>query len=183
MGIEAQFTKEEVQERLDALLEQIQKYQIRRLQMLGEMCVNHARSVPKSQGFEDQTGNLRSSIGYAVFVNGIAVHSFYEPASVQSGSRLVKRKRKLKDGTIKEYQAKMKIGGDGAVGAQKGQELATKVGEKTNGVCLVVTAGMNYALYVESRGRDVIASAEQLAKRELPRMLEKLIDNIKKAAE
>lgn len=42
---------------------------------------------------------------------------------------------------------------------------------------------MNYALYVESRGRDVIASAEQLAERELPRMLEKLVDNIKKAAE
>lgn len=153
MGIEAQFTKEEVQERFDAFLGQIQKQQIKRLQMLGEMCVNHARSVPKETGFEDQTGNLRSSIGYAVFVDGVAVHTLYN-----------------------------EVGG-GTIGAKAGQELSAKIGERTNGVCLVVTAGMNYALYVESRGRDVIASAEQLAERELPRMLEKLIDNIKKAAE
>lgn len=139
MGIEAQFTKEDVQERFDAFLGQIQKQQIKRLQMLGEMCVTHARSIPKEQGFEDQTGNLRSSIGYAVFVDGVAVHSFYEEIK------------------------------GGAVG-----ELSVKIGERTNGVCLVVTAGMNYVL---------IASAEQLAERELPRMLEKLIDNIKKTAE
>lgn len=153
MGIEAQFTKEEVQERLDAFLRQIQEQQIKRLQMLGEMCVSHARSIPKEQGFEDQTGNLRSSIGYAVFVDGVAVHSFYE--EIKSG----------------------------AIGVKAGQELSVKIGERTNGVCLVVTAGMNYAIYVESKGRDVISSAEQLAERELPRMLEKLIDNIKKATE
>ena len=153
MGIEAQFTKEEVQERFDAFLGQIQELQINRLQKLGEMCVSHARSIPKEQGFEDQTGNLRSSIGYAVFVDGVAIHSFYNEVN------------------------------GGAVGAKAGQELSAKIGERTNGVCLVVTAGMNYALYVESRGRDVIASAEQLAERELPRMLEKLIDKIKRATE
>lgn len=153
MGIEAQFSKSDVQKLLDEFLEQIQAQQIKRLQRLGEMCVNHARSIPKEQGFEDQTGNLRSSIGYAVFVDGVAVHSFYEEIK------------------------------GGAVGAKVGQELSVKIGERTNGVCLVVTAGMNYALHVESRGRDVIASAEQMAERELPRMLEKLVDNIKRAAE
>lgn len=153
MGIEAQFTKEEVQERFDAFLGQIQKQQIKRLQMLGEMCVNHARSIPKEQGFEDQTGNLRSSIGYALFVDGAAVHSSYQEVK------------------------------GGAIGAKAGQELATEIGEKTNGICLVVTAGMNYAIHLEAKGKDVIASAEQLAERELPRMLEKLIDNIKKTAE
>ena len=152
MGIEAQFTKEDVQERFDAFLGQIQEQQIKALLYLGEKCVAHARSVPKEQGFEDQTGNLRSSIGYAVFVDGVAIHSFYNEVN------------------------------GGAIGARAGQELSAKIGERTNGVCLVVTAGMNYALYVESRGRDVIASAEQLAERELPRMLEKLVDNIKKAA-
>lgn len=153
MGIEAGFTKDDVRKRFDAFLDVIQDEQVKALQYLGEKCVAHARSIPKEQGFEDQTGNLRSSIGYAVFVDGVAVHSFYEEIK------------------------------DGAIGAKAGQELSVKIGEHTNGVCLVVTAGMNYALYVESRGRDVIASAEQLAERELPRMLEKLIDNIKKAAE
>lgn len=153
MGIEAQFTKEEVQERFSAFVGKIQQQQVKRLQMLGEMCVNNARSVPKETGFEDQTGNLRSSIGYAVFVDGVAVHSFYDEVK------------------------------GGAVGAKAGADLSQKIGERTNGVCLVVTAGMNYALYVEARGRDVIASAEQLAERELPRMLDRLIDNIRSAAE
>lgn len=153
MAIEPQFTRKDVQRRFDAFLDQIQKQQIKRLSMLGEMCVNHARSVPKDLGFEDQTGNLRSSIGYVVFVDGVAVHSFYEEVK------------------------------GGAEGAKAGQRLSAKIGEGSSGVCLVVTAGMNYATYVESRGRDVIASAEQLAKRELPRMLEKLIQNIKQAVE
>ncbi len=153
MAIEPQFTRKDVQRRFDAFLDQIQKQQIKRLSMLGEMCVNHARSIPKDLGFEDQTGNLRSSIGYVVFVDGVAVHSFYEEVK------------------------------GGAEGAKAGQRLSAKIGEGSSGVCLVVTAGMNYATYVESRGRDVIASAEQLAKRELPRMLEKLIQNIKQAVE
>ena len=118
--------------------------------MLGEMCVNHARNVPASQGFQDQTGNLRSSIGYMVFNDGVAVHIAYE--QVKSGSE----------------------------GAIKGESLARKVGEKSTGICLVVTAGMEYALYVESKGRDVISSAEKMAERELPRMLEKLVGNLSK---
>ncbi|PDP62312.1 hypothetical protein CLI79_03450 [Porphyromonas gingivalis] len=149
MGVEAQFTTEVVRERFEAFLQEIVRQQVEALQQLGEMCVIHARSIPKEQGFEDQTGNLRSSIGYVVFVDGVAVHSLYE--EVKGGS----------------------------IGAKTGEALAHKVGQGTQGVCLVVTAGMNYALHVESRGRDVIASAEQLAERELPRMIEQLISDIK----
>ena len=154
MGITANFNTADIQKRFDAFLVEIEKAQIKRLQKLGEMCVTHARNIaPKSKGgdgFDDITGNLRSSIGYMVFVDGTAVHTGYE--QVKGGSE----------------------------GIQKGQALAKKVGEASNGICLVVTAGMNYALYVESKGRDVIASAEHLAQRELPRMLENLIANIKK---
>lgn len=149
MGVEAQFTTEVVRGRFEAFLQEIVRQQVEALQQLGEMCVAHARSIPKEQGFEDQTGNLRSSIGYVVFVDGVAVHSLYE--EVKGGS----------------------------IGAKTGEALAHKVGQGTQGVCLVVTAGMNYALHVESRGRDVIASAEQLAERELPRMIEQLVSDIK----
>ena len=153
MGIEASFSIEDVRGRFNDFLEEVQNMQIEIAQELGEMCVTHARSIPFEQGFQDQTGNLRSSIGYTVFVDGIAIHSVYN---------------EVKGGTI---------------GVAKGKELAAKVGERTKGVCLVVTAGMNYALHVESRGRDVIASAEQMAERELPRMLAELSRNIKQASE
>lgn len=58
MGIEAKFRKEDVRGRLDMFLWRVQKRQIERLKLLGEMCVNRARSIPKEQGFEDQTGNI-----------------------------------------------------------------------------------------------------------------------------
>lgn len=147
------FTRGGVQKRFDAFLDQIVKQQIKRAKELGEMCVNHARSIPKDKGFEDQTGNLRSSIGYMVFVDGVAVHSFYNQVE------------------------------EGSTGVKAGEALAKKIGQDQMGVCLVVTAGMNYALYLEAKGRDVLIGAEHLAERELPRMLEKLIANIQHAAE
>ena len=154
MGIEAKFTRSDVKKAYDNFVDGIKRQQINRLQMLGEMCVNHARNVPMEQGFQDQTGNLRSSIGYMVFVDGVAVHSMFE-------------QRK-----------------EGAQGVKAGEALAQRVGERNlQGVCLVVTAGMNYALYVESKGHDVITTAEHLAQRELPRMLEKLVSQIKDSTE
>ena len=63
---------------------------------------------------------------------------------------------------------------------QKQIERLHRLGE----MCLiVVVAGMNYAAYVEAKGYNVLASAEHLAERELPRMLEKLISSVKRAAE
>ena len=153
MGITSNFNQDAVKARFDAFLAQIENAQIKRLQRLGEMCVEHARNVPKETGFQDQTGNLRSSIGYAVFMDGVAIHSMFDPVKGSSD------------------------------GAKKGAAIAKKVASSIPGMCLVVTAGMNYAQYVEATGRDVIASAEILAQRELPRMLEGLVQNIKKAAE
>ena len=152
MGIKANFTRQDIEKRFNAFLNEVERKQIARLKMLGEMCVKHARDIPPSQGFQDQTGNLRSSIGYMVFKDGVAVHGAYN--QVMQGSE----------------------------GTKTGEALARKVGEASKGICLVVTAGMNYALHVESTGRDVITSAEHLAQRELPRMLEELVSNIEHAA-
>ena len=103
-------------------------------------------------------GALTSSTGYQVFVDGVAIHSQFDAAS----------------GAESEAASR---------GIKSGQTIAEKVGKETKGVALVVVAGMNYAAYVEARGYNVLSSAEHLAERELPRMLEKLITNIKRAAE
>ena len=152
MGIEPRFKPTDIEERMNKFLQVVEKRLIQRLQYLGELCVKRAREIPKEIGFEDQTGNLRSSIGYMVFRNGVAVHEGYN--------------------TVK----------GGAEGTAKGKMLAEKVGARyTQGICLVVTAGMDYSLYVEAKGRDVLTSAETLARQELPRMLQELKDNINKA--
>jgi hypothetical protein len=154
MALTPKFTENDVKARFNKVLEVIVKRQVARLQELGEMCVTRAREIPAEVGFTDQTGNLRSSIGYMVFVNGVAVHNNY----VQTLT--------------------------GTEGMKNGKMLAEKIGSKfKNGVCLVVTAGMNYAIYLESKGRDVLTSAELLAKKELPRMVAELKSNINKAAQ
>lgn len=150
MGITANFTKDDVKARFDAFLDEIQRKQIARLQRLGEMCLIEART---NKGYMMQTGALLSSTGYSVFVDGVAVHTQFDAAS----------------GAQSDAAAK---------GVKAGQTLADQIGKETKGVALVVVAGMNYAAYVEAKGRNVLTSAEHLAERELPRMLEKLISNI-----
>ena len=152
MGITPRFGKDAVRSRFDKFLEAIERAQIKRLQYLGELCVKHAREVPAESGFTDQTGNLRSSIGYVIFKDGVAINESY--TQVKEGNE----------------------------GVTAGLALARKVGAKyTEGIALVVTAGMKYAIHLESKGRDVLASAENLAKQELPRMVEELKTNINRA--
>lgn len=155
MGITPNFTRADIQKRFDAFLDQIIKQQIKRLQMLGEMCVIEART---NKGYMMQTGALTSSTGYSVFVDGVAIHSQFSAASGAEG-------------------------GAAAIGIRTGQALAEAVGKETTDISLVVVAGMNYATYVEAKGKNVLSSAEHLAQRELPKMLEKLISNIQKATE
>lgn len=155
MAIKPNFTKDDVRKRFDSFLNEIEKKQIARLQRLGEMCLVEART---NKGYMMQTGALLSSTGYEVFVDGVAIHSQFDAASGAESNAA-------------------------ETGVKSGQSIAESIGKGTKGIALVVVAGMNYAAYVEAKGYNVLSSAEHLAERELPRMLEKLISNIKRAAE
>lgn len=155
MAIKPNFTKDDVRKRFDAFLNEIEKKQIARLQRLGEMCLVEART---NKGYMMQTGALLSSTGYEVFIDGVAIHSQFDAASGAESNAA-------------------------ETGIKSGQSIAETIGKGTKGIALVVVAGMNYAAYVEAKGYNVLSSAEHLAERELPRMLEKLISNIKRAAE
>lgn len=155
MGITSSFNREEMQHCFDAFLDEVEKLQIEMMQELGEMCVTEMRL---NKGYMMQTGALLSSSGYSIYKDGVAIHTAFEAAQgAQSGAA--------------------------AKGMKKGKSLADKVGSETKGLCLVVVAGMNYAVYVESKGYNVISSAEHLAQRELPKMLSELISNVKAAVE
>jgi len=150
MGITPNFDFESIHKYLSDFQKRIVLAQIETLKYLGELCVKRAKLIPKSIGFEDQTGNLRSSLGYVVFVDGIAVDEFFELVL------------------------------NGQEGIKQGRSLAYKVGSENNeGLVLVVVAGMNYALHLEAKyNRDVLTSTEHFAIQELPRMLNDLRVNI-----
>ena len=98
--------------------------------LVGEQCIKEARD---NGDYTDQTGNLRSSIGYAVLWNGKIIQ--------------------------KGYADKVKIGDEGV---SEGNDFLNKRIAKAQkkGVVLIVTAGMNYAEYVEAKGHNVLSSAE-----------------------
>lgn len=67
-------------------------------------------------------------------------------------------------------------------GAYQARRIITKTAKKNfRGYGLVVVAGMKYASFVESRGYDVLTSAELLAETLVPQLLNKLKRSISKA--
>lgn len=105
----------------------------RRLQYIGEELCTHARTVTMSHadgGYDDQTGNLRSSIGYRIYHNGEMITE----GGFQAGF-----------GTTG--------GSEGIQAAKEGLEtygLAHGI-DNIEGWTLVLVAGMNYAYYVQEK--------------------------------
>lgn len=144
MGIESQIPMDEINAIIRKKIEAAEKVIINTLKYIGEMCINEARS---NGDYIDQSGNLRSSIGYVVVKDGKKV---YEN---------VRRSTRGNEKTKGVNEAKKFI-----------EELVSK---HSKGIVLIVVAGMNYASYVESR-RNVLASAQILAEKETPRMMKEL---------
>jgi hypothetical protein len=133
----------EIDRFIEAEVERLKTALVYNLCAIGEQVLNAARLT---NSYKDQTGNLRSSIGYVVSMNGEIVQ--------MSSFDVVKE------------------GGDGAKG---GKAYALQlVKDFPQGIVLIVVAGMNYASYVSAKGYDVLDSSELLADRLVPQMLGQL---------
>lgn len=112
------------------------------LAYLGEECVKRIRE--NRVNWMDQTGNLRSSIGYAIFE--------YGKKQISSAFEVVK---------------------NGEEGSQKGREFVESLAQQyaeTYAMCVV--AGMDYAEYVENMpGHDVLKSTEIWARGEMEKVM------------
>jgi len=121
------FTTKQLEAQLISWAAQNERKFIIALSYIGEEFVNKARSI---NTYLDQTGNLRSSIGYVIAKNGRVLRRNYKQI------------------------------GDGNKGVTDGLNLADKAAsEHSNGIVLIVTAGMEYGLYVESMGYDVLSGS------------------------
>lgn len=126
---------------------------VKQLSYIGEECIKIAR---ENGSYNDITGNLRSSIGYMVLVDG-------KPTIY---------------GESKQYKGKS---GDGSAGPPAAEALLKKLQAKFPwGVVLIVCAGMNYAAYVEAiHHKDVLTSAELKAEQLAKQLLKGLIEDTK----
>jgi len=150
MALKAKFNSGDIRKRGEIIERVLDDYIFKVLSYVGEAFVKEARSI---NTYKDQTGNLRSSIGYIIVQNGQIKHEDFEESS---------------DGT------------DRVTGLEKGKEHALSIGQKSRWV-FVGVAGMDYALALESGQRDgyttppldVITGSSEAARQMLERLLRK----------
>nr|DAW70443.1 MAG TPA: hypothetical protein [Caudoviricetes sp.] len=143
MSIVQKTPMSEIDSYIEAMMKRKIDALIYNLKYVGERCLNAARD---SNAYRDQTGNLRSSVGYVIVRDGEIIH--------QSDFEIVKKGNK---------------------GSKSGIRYAKEIVRQfPEGIVLIIVAGMNYATHVAATGRDVIDSAELLADRLVPELLRQL---------
>lgn len=114
---------------------------------IGEKVVNQART---EKTYKDQTANLKSSTGYIIV----------------EGSKLSKKDYKKVKGSIKSD----------VNGTVVGLEIAKESSDATkNEIELIIDAGMDYASYVEKKGKNVLTAFIPTAG-EVAKLIEKRFD-------
>ena len=153
MGIRMTTKLSEVHDMLMREAERVDRLTIRALSKLGEQCVTKIRDRAGDKSWYDQTGNLRSSVGYVI----------------------AHKKNIIQYSTFNQVN-------QGSEGVKTGKDLAKELAKRySNNYVLIVVAGMNYAEFVEAMdNKDVLASTELWAREQVPLMLEKLKRQIAK---
>lgn len=153
MGIRMTTKLSEVHDMLMRETERVERLTIRALSELGEQCVTKIRDRAGDKSWYNQTGNLRSSVGYVIAHN----------------------KNIIQYSTFNQVK-------QGSEGVKTGKDLAKELAKRySNNYVLIVVAGMNYAEFVEAMdNKDVLASTELWAREKVPLMLEKLKRQIAK---
>lgn len=117
------------------------------MMVVGPKTTAHAKSYSQ---FKDQTGNLRSSMGFILAKDGQIINSGgFESVSGPKGS--------------------------GSEGIKEGREYAEKLARSSNGYVLIVVAGMNYATAVESKGFNVLTRSGTFLEEEANAMIGRIL--------
>lgn len=128
------FTEADVQKDIDKFMDRVLRVTLAEISRVGDKFVTDARNkAPFDEGpggsFNDQTGNLRSSIGYIIVYDGKIVRENFDHGGGPIGQ---------KEGRdFAEYQAAL----------------------NPTGWALITVAGMEYAAFVEAKGYDVITGS------------------------
>lgn len=116
---------------------------------LYEIGLSAVNTIRQNHSYKDQTGNLTSSVGCAVVV----------------------------DGEIMQISGFEAIKSTGEQGAREGRSYVQSLASQfPTGITLIVVAGMNYAAYVERRGIGGMTGGELFAKQAVEDLLLELQD-------
>jgi co-chaperonin GroES (HSP10) len=146
VALTPKFNRNDIIKKLLADKEKIEGEIIESLKLVGEKFIINARSTDT---YKDQTGNLRSSIGFVILKDGEQIF----------GSDFALAKK----------------GTDRVTGQKTGIRIADEASSKfQRGIVLIVVAGMDYAAAVESKNLDVITGSSFIAEADLRKSLNEL---------
>jgi len=147
MGIKARYTKSEVNKFFEDYYKKTEGKLIELLEFVGGNFVRDARKMDKSVGgFGDITGNLRSSIGYFIVKDGVIIREDVELSE---------------------------IGTDRHSGMNKVKAFIHQIKE-SDGLRIYGVAAMNYSVYVEAKGFNVITTQADMLVVDLKDLMSKL---------
>ena len=154
MGIEMKMDMRQIRDILNKEAQKHLKRTITLLQYVGETVVNEIRTSHISD-WNDQTGNLRSSIGYIITMDG-------KPIGMSAFEKVVGPKPDA----------------DEEDGSQAGKDYARQLAALyPNGIALIVVAGMEYASYVERRDNKVVLAQGEIEARRLVEQMIRELNN------
>ena len=154
MGIESDINIQALRSALEREVQKNVHRVVASLQYIGEQVVNGIRDESLS-AWVDQTGNLRSSVGYVIAIDG-------QPLNMYGFQKVDGPKRGSKEDP----------GYDSAAPRAYAQGLCSLY---PKGIALIVVAGMEYAAYVEAmENKTVLAQGELEARRLVSEMITEL---------
>ena len=156
MGIRVTMDMRELRDAMNKKVKDAQDQFIANLAQIGEKVVTQIRNSDIS-AWNDQSGALRSSIGYVVSQDG-------KPVKISNFERVIGPKESP----------------DNVNGSQIGRDFAISTASLyTKGIALIIVAGMDYAAYVEKvENKTVLARGEIEAKKLVAEMVEQLNSKI-----
>ena len=122
------------------------------LDALQMACLEATNNAKALSTYKDQTHYLRSSIGFVVFDHGEKITESFSSTGGEAGSAGVEAGREIAEEAAKQY---------------------------TNEIVAVIVAGADYALYVESKGYDVISGPCSELNEVLSKYLKIVIDELR----
>lgn len=146
--------REALQRRLNEKREKLITYLNMRLSQLAEEAVTYSKD---NKGYQDRTANLKNSISFALYLDGVEVTS-------QIG---------------KIPKADEAEGGQEAVQAALSQYAQKEGVIAQKGYSLIIVAGMSYGKYVEDKGYNVLYLTRYFLRDEMKKILEEVIETIK----
>ena len=104
MGIRMTTKLDEIHKVLMKEANRVERLTIRALSYLGEQCVSRVRNRGGNKSWYDQSGNLRSSVGYVIAYNG-SIIQYSDFNQIKQGSEGVTVGKKLAEELVKRYSS------------------------------------------------------------------------------